>query len=247
MSTQNSIGPAICLLFNSAQAELCQRASLTLSLPVIESARDCQSRFMLCATENGLLGLRDMSSPRDLPVVPELGGRRVNKGHDPLMRAIGYNTESVIDCTAGWGSDAAHICSHGIDVNAIEQNAVVHLMLTVALEKKSDSVLQQKLSFEHNDSSSFLAANHQLVDVIYIDPMYPPKPGTAAPKKQLAILQNLLPPTDDPQPLVSLARQRVRNRVVVKRPHYAAPLLTGASGATRGKLSRYDIYPPLSS
>ena len=94
------------------------------------------------------------------------------------------------------------------------------------------------------NSAAYLESLIEPVEVIYIDPMYPPRPGSAAPKKSLQILQSLLGEEQhSPTELLSIALTKASRRVVVKRPHYASPLLPGKSGATEGKLVRFDIYP----
>ena len=235
----------VSLLCGHGQTELRERVLSELGVSEVTSIQQCKTRFLLCFDELGLLGLIDCQFPKVRPVIPQLFGRRKNNGADPMMRAIGYKARQVIDCTAGWGSDASHICGHGIDVCAIEQNHILWLMLDIALEKSAHNIVRERLTVKKGDSYTVLQSLTAPVDVIYIDPMYPPKPGNAAPKKELILLQNLLPVAANEAQLVQLARSRIRNRVVVKRPHYAPAICAGVSGSTRGKLVRYDIYPPL--
>lgn len=186
---------------------------------------------------------------RDSPAwfTPGFKSRFRAAGRDPLLRAIGYRTTSVVDCTAGWAVDATHIASHGIVVDATERHPVVAALLLNACRPGKARVSPVQLRIHHADSAEFIENLSKDPEVIYIDPMYPSKPGSAAPRRPLQLLQALHQATidDDAAPLLHLARQRAARRVVVKRPHHAEPLAAGASGAIDGKLVRFDLYPPL--
>ncbi len=201
--------------------------------------------LVLCFDNNDRLGLAELAKNRALPVVAELLPRRINRGIDPLMRAIGYKTRNLIDGTAGFGVDAAHIAVHGINVIAVEQNPIMFTLLEDAYGRCNESSIHQNLTLQSGNCIQFLEQMNDAVDVIYLDPMYPPKAGSAAPKKALRLLQKLIPGSTDQPALIELARNRVTSRVVVKRPHYAEPLAPGKSGETSGKLVRFDIYPPV--
>ena len=55
------------------------------------------------------------------------------------------------------------------------------------------------------------------------------------------VLRQLLGPQDDADALVTMARTRAA-RVVVKRPHRAAPLVPGVDFEIATKLVRFDVY-----
>jgi 16S rRNA (guanine1516-N2)-methyltransferase len=72
--------------------------------------------------------------------------------------------------------------------------------------------------------------------------MYPsPRRTRSLPKRELQILRQLLGDAEDAVALVQAARP-VAARVVVKRPHRAAPLLPDVSFEVSTKLVRFDVY-----
>lgn len=232
-------------LLQDAKHELaCQQLVAELGFSLVMNAAESSSRFLLSFETSGRLGLTDSHDKRAKPYIPEINVRRQSQGIDPLMRAIGYRTGAVLDCTGGWATDAAHIAAHGIPVIAIERHPVVYALVRNALAFCENKKLISHLQCLHADSAEYLHTLNEPVEVIYLDPMYPPRPGSAAPKKPLQLLQSLMGQEfSDPASLLSSALTKARQRVVVKRPRYAAPLLPGKSGATEGKLVRYDIYP----
>jgi 16S rRNA (guanine1516-N2)-methyltransferase len=239
--------PLIPVLLDPEHKQRCRNLAIRLGCHLLLPDEVGHGEFpwgamVLCFDNKGRLGLTELAKGRKLPAVVDFLARRINHGIDPLMRAIGYKTRNLIDCTAGFGVDTAHIAAQGIKVIAIERNPVMFALLEDAYGRCSGSSACQNLALRSDNCIHFLEQLNDDVDVIYIDPMYPPKPGSAAPKKALRFLQQLNPRSDDQPGLVELARSRVSRRVVVKRPHYAEPLAPGKSGETIGKLVRFDIY-----
>lgn len=232
------------LLYDAKHELACHQLAAELGFSPIMDSAESSSRFLLAFEPSGRLGLTDIHSKRAKPYIAKLSVRRQSQGVDPLMRAIGYRTGAVLDCSGGWATDAAHIAAHGIPVIAIERHPAVYALVQNALAFCENEKIIRNLDWRHADSAEFLDAMDDPIDVIYLDPMYPPRPGSAAPKKPLQLLQSLMAEDkDDSEGLLSIALTKARQRVVVKRPHYAAPLLPGKTGATEGKLVRYDIYP----
>ena len=83
-------------------------------------------------------------------------------------------------------------------------------------------------------------------DVIYLDPMYPSRDKSALVKKDMQILHQLVGHDATGAELLSIAVQRAKKRVVVKRPK-GAPLLNTLKPVAEvvSKNTRYDIYAPL--
>ncbi|MDD9810469.1 MAG: class I SAM-dependent methyltransferase [Gammaproteobacteria bacterium] len=165
-------------------------------------------------------------------------------GGDPLRRAIG-GAATVVDATAGWGVDAARLASWGCRVTAVEKHPVVAALLQHAHAQCREDV-RARLTVVHADSVAFLRdlAAADAPDVVYLDPMYPPNPKSAAAKKPLTMLRLLAGPLGDNRALFDAAIASARRRVVVKRPHRAPPLAPHKTGETTGKLARFDIYKP---
>lgn len=174
--------------------------------------------------------------------------RRNNK-KDALLRAIGTGVNTLVDMTPGWCGDALHIARQGIKVMAIERSKVVFLMISHARKGLSDASLKARLVLFHGQSERWLEAEDYRPDVIYLDPIFPEKSKSAATRKDRVILQRLsrqdsCDNADNERILFDTAIRHAQKRVVVKRPHYAAPLAPGRVGETRSKLIRFDIYRP---
>jgi 16S rRNA (guanine1516-N2)-methyltransferase len=203
------------------------------------------TRYLLEYDHSRRLQLVDCNLERHARLHIDLAPKRLGQGADPLMRAIGHQTESVIDCTGGWCTDAAHIANHGISIIGIEQHSVVHAMVSDALKRCPHPAITEHLSLIYGDSIDWLEQYDGKPEVIYLDPMYPPKAGTALPKKPLQFLQQLThSDSNQEEALLTTARRKAARRVVVKRPHYAEPVLPGRSGEISAKLVRFDLYSP---
>ena len=174
---------------------------------------------------------------------------RKGAGGEPLLRAVGGHVKTLVDMTPGWCADALQIARQGIRVSAIERNRVVFLMIRYARTGMSDAALRERLQLFHGRSERWLETQRHQPDVIYLDPVFPVKTKSAATRKEMVILQRLSQQDDDDHSendrmLFDTAMKYALKRVVVKRPHHAAPLAPGKVGETRGKLVRFDIYKP---
>jgi 16S rRNA (guanine1516-N2)-methyltransferase len=79
-------------------------------------------------------------------------------------------------------------------------------------------------------------------DVVYLDPMYPPRTKSALPAKELQVCRLLVGDDGDADDLFAAAMRVASQRVVVKRPIHA-PLLGGQpTGQIKGKSVRFDFY-----
>jgi len=165
----------------------------------------------------------------------------------PLARAMGKKNISIIDATAGLGQDAFLLAAMGFQVFAVERNAVLAALLQDALLRAQknatvERVLAGRLSFIYGDARKIVPALAP-ADVIYLDPMFPPKRSKSAlARKEMRILRDLVGEDADAGLLFDMARAHAQNRVVVKRPQYAKPLIPGPDFALAGKLVRYDVY-----
>ena len=172
------------------------------------------------------------------------GGRK-----QPLARAIGLAKDripSVIDATAGLGRDSFVLASLGCKVQMIERSLVIAALLQDAIDRancdQKIASIMQRMSLVCSDSCQALN-NLPSTDVIYLDPMYPEKRKTAAVKKDMRALQQLLGPDHDSAQLLQSALQAAKNRVVVKRPVHASPLQGPHPDASiSSPNTRYDIY-----
>ncbi len=184
--------------------------------------------------------------------------KRANHKNELIARACQTERQPlIIDATAGLGHDALLLAVLGANVVLVERHPVLFALLTDAHRTASQcaelAAAMQRISLVHDDSSHYLASQAQankMVDVVYLDPMFP-KGGhkqakkQAQVKKEMQILHQLLPDNgtmDLGENLLPLARQ-IGIRVVVKRPRHA-PTLTNDIPHNQwlGDACRFDGY-----
>ena len=214
-----------------------------------------------------------------LSVAPEwdkLQRRVVSAGRksELLLQAAKVTSDSiVIDATAGFGHDSLILASTGAQVVMLEQQPLMALLLLVEQQRMSGLAnwqkLMSRLQIINNDALSYFdslnnvsaADQSKLIDVVYLDPMFPENSyqdsktgkGAKVGKHMQALHQLALPPTADEelqllQSAQAVVRQNGRNtqvqgRVVVKRPQFA-PLLAHqpASESWHNEAVRFDGY-----
>ena len=214
-----------------------------------------------------------------LSVAPEwdkLQRRVVSAGRksELLLQAAKITADSiVIDATAGFGHDSLILASTGAQVTMLEQQPLMALLLLVEQQRMSGLAnwqkLMSRLQIINNDALSYFdslnnvsAADHsKLVDVVYLDPMFPENSyqdsktgkGAKVGKHMQALHQLALPPTADEELQLLQSAQavvcqngrntQVQGRVVVKRPQFA-PLLAHqpASESWHNEAVRFDGY-----
>ncbi|MFN0136581.1 MAG: class I SAM-dependent methyltransferase [Phycisphaerae bacterium] len=176
--------------------------------------------------------------------------RRVNR-FGLLFDAVGFKRgrPSVIDCTAGLGSDAFRLAYHGARVVAIERSSIVFALLHDGVERalrepEIREKLGDRLCIVQGDANQYLQslAEGDRPDVIYLDPMYPPKSKTALPKVEMRVLRQLVGDDLDASDLLAVALRVARQRVVVKRHRNAEPLGPRPTHDHCDKTTRYDVY-----
>ena len=216
------------------------------------SAPEPETEFALVFGDTGL-ELQDLRDDRTRPVCIDFTKMDVRpyssnlSRRQPLARAMGKKNITLIDATAGLGQDALLLAAMGYRVDAIERNIVMAALLQDALaraqkEPSLDRALRGRLSFISGDARQRIPQLAK-VDVIYLDPMYPPKRSKSAlAKKEMRMLRDLVGEDSDADQLFSIAHARAGNRVVVKRPQHAQPLVADPDFAIRSKLVRYDVY-----
>ena len=173
----------------------------------------------------------------------------------PLARAIGlksgYNP-TVIDATAGWARDAFVLASLGCTMTLLEQQPLLAALIEDALQRAAKdpdiAAIAGRMQVFNANAVDFLTdlPEPDWPDVIYLDPMYPSRDKSALVKKDMQILHQLVGHDTTGTALLSIAVQRAKKRVVVKRPK-GAPLLNTLKPVAEvvSKNTRYDIYAPL--
>ncbi len=167
--------------------------------------------------------------------------------NQPLAKAIGRETRTVLDATAGLGKDSALLAAMGFEVTALERHPILANMLDEALaaamhEPAITALLGARLKFIHRDARRVLPQIGHRFDCVYLDPLFPPKrKASALAKKEIRLIRALVGDDDDAGELLALARKHAP-RVVVKRPTHAPPLADDVNVSLGGKLVRYDLY-----
>lgn len=222
-----------------------------LDLRCLAEAEDDTELALVYGTTG--LELHDLRGDRTRPVCIDFTKMDVRSysrnlsRRQPLARAMGKRNKTIIDATAGLGQDALLLAAMGYRVDAIERNAVMAVLLQDALaraqkEPSLERALRGRLSFISGDARQRIPQLAK-ADVIYLDPMYPPKRSKSAlAKKEMRMLRDLVGEDSDADQLFVIAHASAGNRVVVKRPQHAQPLVADPDFAIRSKLVRYDVY-----
>jgi len=188
-----------------------------------------------------------------------------NSVKQPLAKALGISKLSskdrsdwhILDGTAGAGADAWQLASTGATVTMIEQHAVLFALLKAAVSAARNDFeagdTADRLTVIHGNVESVLTSDELLLpskpNAIYLDPMYPVRRSSAAVKKPMQFIQALVGKGPDPEELLLaclgyLADSEL-NRVVVKRPSDAGPLVSDWNGqlvSVDSGAARFDVY-----
>lgn len=196
-------------------------------------------------------------------IVAQLHGGRLSR-RQPLGRALGGTAELVVDATAGLGEDTLRLACFGARVIAIERSPLLRRLLEDGLNHlvRRDAAAggsplpggnmgplaaaASRIDVVGGDARTVLETIEPQPDVVYIDPMFPPKRrASALPPKPMQLLRALVGSDPDAPELLEVARRVALRRVIVKRPDHAPPLAAGAVASHGGKLVRYDVYLPV--
>jgi 16S rRNA (guanine1516-N2)-methyltransferase len=197
-----------------------------------------------------------MAGRTDQPRVDFAGGavgyrfrRGGERGH-PLVRAAGIKKDrlpSIVDATAGLGRDAFLLASAGATVILIERSAEVHALLKEALaranaESPELAEVVGRMTLIHGDARHHLPELKP--DVVIVDPMHPPRRNTALVKQEMRQLSAIVGADEDAHETMAVALASARDRVVLKWPLRAAPLLATPkpSHQLAGKTVRYEVF-----
>jgi len=186
------------------------------------------SRFRLIRDEQGY-GLSDsfvtmkplrirFDSPAYLRRLAAAGRRS-----ELVARAIGVKPGlTVFDCTAGLGRDGFLLAHLGCEVTLMERSKVLATLLADGLARAAQhpqlAATVSRIKLQQADSIAMLSGSEITADVIYLDPMFPKKPGSAAVKGEMQALQNFIGTDQDAMALLVAARCQTGRRIVLKRP-----------------------------
>lgn len=208
------------------------------------------------AWQDGALVLRNSDVPKQGDILVDFTSgaasyRRLHGGgkNEAIAKACGLNKKrdlTILDATAGLGRDAFVLASLGASVTLVERNPVVAALLYDGLRRAADSTalswVGQRMHLLHNSALSALQ-QHAPVDVVFLDPMFPPRDKTALVKKEMRAFHDVVGSDLDADALLAPALALAQKRVVVKRPGYADVLAQQLPTMTvAGKNNRFDVY-----
>lgn len=159
----------------------------------------------------------------------------------PMAKALGRNKKlKVLDCTAGWGLDAALMAKSGFEVLAFEQNSLLYEILNDELKHNASLPLK----FRCGDSFEYLhdVSENDRPDIIFIDPMFAEKSKGAKSEKSIQILQNLVEAAPLTEEKLKLAIEKAKSHVVVKQNKRAERFSLRPSATFEGQSIRFDVY-----
>lgn len=232
--------------------EKSQKLASRLNLK-IDSDQNSDSEFFLQYTTSGLelaSTHAELGKPIRIDFDKGANAHRMKygggRGQD-IAKAVGLQKQSdiqVLDATAGLGRDAFVLASLGCVVTMIERNPVVYELLqdglTRALNDPDMAAIIERMPLMQLDAS---LQKPEPVDVIYLDPMFPPNGKSAKVKKELRYLHHVVGYDVNADDLLGWAMLYAKKRVVVKRPRLA-PFLGNQKPTLsfEGKSGRFDVY-----
>lgn len=163
----------------------------------------------------------------------------------PFTRAMASaRNGTIIDATAGLGGDSLQLALLADKVISVERHPVVFALLAAAVHNAVGKgwSAAEKITPRFGDAVDIIA-RLPAADVIFIDPMFPPKrKSSALPPKAVRMLRDLVGEDQDSDRLFDMARSHAVRRVVVKRPLHAPPMAADAISVHTGKVVRYEVY-----
>ncbi|HSG88900.1 MAG TPA: class I SAM-dependent methyltransferase [Pseudomonadales bacterium] len=230
------------------------RASLAAAAGATPSADD--ARFLLLAEAEGL-ALRSLADPSLGSLCVELlhgrtGWRSgVRARGERLVRACGVaRAESpprVVDGTGGLGVDAWLLACAGASVQVIEQHPVLAALLVDGLARAAHAQPDTCARIRVRTGDTRALLDSLGADVLYLDPMYPPRRKAALGDRRLRLVAALLTADgragDDAAGLVRAGIAARIPRVVLKRPVQAQVEVDSAPNhSLEGRTTRFDVW-----
>lgn len=245
----------IAILYSGQPDPPSQALAERLVLPLLDSASALAGMCEFFLTyRDGCLKLLDRQTLKKGGLFVEIDPRPGEQHSYPapkkdmLAQAVGKKSHSIVDATGGWAQDSLALFRMGYQVTTIERSPVMAALIEDGYQRlaQKDWVISRQLmppKLLVGNAIDLLPRLSEKPDCIYIDPMFPPKrKQSAATRKSMAILRDILGDDLDRMQLFDAAIQTALNRVVVKCPDHAEPLAEKPNESYKGKLVRYDIY-----
>ncbi len=230
--------------FSLEDDERCHQISEIYGLPLSYQIDKREFDYVL-AIERKVLKLRDQRNRKYRPISMSID-RLTRVSRKCLFgRAIGNKVTTILDGTAGLGSDTLLLARMGYQVTAMERLPVFAALISDGVERINAAGTSLSIECYFADTRSVSKYFDERFDVVYLDPMFPEgRKSSVKVARPLTVLREFCKDDDsDTEELVATAFRWARKRVVVKRPNFAEPLIPERlSMSMRGNLVRYDIY-----
>lgn len=147
---------------------------------------------------------------------------RTKRMKEPLLDIIGKSPKNILDLTMGLASDAIVMSYAGHSVTAVEQNQIIHAIVSTGLQqyrtsnKTLNSAMQAKRTKQDNHLDYLKSLPSQSVDIIYLDPMFS---YTIGESKNLDGIKPIACQTLDWEEVLTEARRVACEKIIVK-AHY---------------------------
>ena len=196
-------------------------------------------------------------------------GSKNQRKKDPLLKALTIKKSGnegpikLIDATCGTGKDSLFFIKQGIKTLGYERSPYLAPLLWDAKRRaladpELGPILKENFFFCFSDAvkhQGCLSSEHltsvpnsnefKKPDIIFLDPMFPPKRKKALPKKEMVIFSELVGADHDQETLLKWALDLRPQRVIVKRPIWADPPESFVPDTSyQGKTVRFDTYFP---
>jgi 16S rRNA (guanine1516-N2)-methyltransferase len=175
--------------------------------------------------------------------------RKAHRGKSELIaKALGLQKKGslIVDATLGLAQDAWFLSQIGARVIGFERSPHVFLLLEDALRRARQAGSDAQLEIHFANSLNAIESMAEKPMAVYLDPMFPEKKKTALPRKEMRIFKKWVGEDEDAGLLLKSSLQCGAERIVVKRPLKAEPLLPGVVHRFTGTTVRYDLYSPRS-
>ncbi len=246
----NKPSQSAAISFQPGETRLQQQAeelAVKLQLPIIQHAEDNCPKTLLFYSKNGLELRYHNAIQGKLYVDFQAASLLYRKRHgggtkQALARAVGIKANirpTILDATAGLGIDSHLLACFGCKVRMIERSPFLAALLEDGLQR----IQANNPHLLHGEAATLIAKPENIVDTIYLDPMYPHRNKSALNKQEMRIIRELVGDDNDADKVFLAAIKHAEKRVVVKRPK-GAPLLcdTPPSHVIKMKNSRFDVY-----
>ena len=176
---------------------------------------------------------------------------RVTKGrlyHEMLVKITKTKAEHPVafDAAAGMGEDSFLLAAAGYEVYLFERDKVIAALLKDALRRaREDDRLCEivgRMRLIEGNSIEQMPKLDIKPEIVYLDPMFPPRKKSGLIQKKLQLIQKLEQPCADEQELYDAAVSLHPKKIIIKRPLKGALLADKKPSYTvKGKAIRYDV------